>query len=135
MPNEKQVVGNAGLFYISYQLSKLGWNVSITSRNAKGVDIIIYSSSGRQKHTIQIKSLSKNDPAPFGTKLNTLEMADYIVVCSNISKEPEVFIAKTGEVRNKIHGGEKNGKKSYWLQPKEYKKFSKDLKIIGYAEG
>lgn len=39
----KQVVGNVGLYYVCYELSKRGWNVLPTSRNAKGVDIIIYN--------------------------------------------------------------------------------------------
>ena len=34
-----QVTGNAGLFFVSYRLSCLGWNVLLTSRNTRGVDI------------------------------------------------------------------------------------------------
>jgi hypothetical protein len=32
-----QVVGNVGLFYVCYRLSRLGWNVMPTARNARGV--------------------------------------------------------------------------------------------------
>jgi len=45
----KQVVGNAGLFYVSYELSKRGWNVLPTSRNTRGIDIIIFSQDGKEK--------------------------------------------------------------------------------------
>ncbi|PSN88098.1 hypothetical protein B9Q03_09635 [Candidatus Marsarchaeota G2 archaeon OSP_D] len=39
----KQITGNAGLFYVAYKLSTMGWNVLLTSRNAKGIDIVAYS--------------------------------------------------------------------------------------------
>ena len=86
-----QIVGNAGLYYIGYELSKRGWNVLITSRNARGVDIIIYDKQGREKHTIQVKSLSKKNSVPFGTKLNTL-IAEYLFIATDILDEPNVFI-------------------------------------------
>jgi hypothetical protein len=38
-----QLVGNMGLYYICYELSKRGWNTLPTSRNARGIDIVIYS--------------------------------------------------------------------------------------------
>ena len=37
-----QVVGNGGLYFAAYRLSKMGWNVMPTSRNARGVDILAY---------------------------------------------------------------------------------------------
>ena len=64
-----QITGNIGLYYICYQLSKLGWNVLPTSRNARGVDIIIYSQDGKRKHTVQVKTLSKQAPLPLGNNL------------------------------------------------------------------
>ncbi len=36
-----QIVGNIGLFFICYELCKRGWNAMPTSRNAKGVDMIL----------------------------------------------------------------------------------------------
>jgi len=38
-----QITGNIGLYYTCYRLSRLGWNVMPTSRNARGIDIIAYS--------------------------------------------------------------------------------------------
>jgi hypothetical protein len=37
-----QVVGNIGMYYAAYRLSQQGWNVMPTSRNARGVDMLIY---------------------------------------------------------------------------------------------
>lgn len=36
----RQITGNVGLFHICYTLSRRGWNVLPTSRNAKGIDIL-----------------------------------------------------------------------------------------------
>ena len=37
---------------------------STTSRNARGIDIVIYSQDAVRKHTIQVKALSKRAPVP-----------------------------------------------------------------------
>jgi len=124
MPKPKQkpsnqLVGNVGLFYVCYELSKRGWNCLPTTRNAKGVDIVIYSSKGDKKYTIQVKSLSKQNPVPFGSKLEI--MADFVIICTEIfTEKPNLYILKPQEVKERIHKGEKNNKISYWLQPKSY---------------
>ncbi|MGE5661673.1 MAG: hypothetical protein ACM3X1_05445 [Ignavibacteriales bacterium] len=48
-----QLVGNVGLYYLCFELSKREWNVLPTSRNARGVDIVIYSQNASIKYTIQ----------------------------------------------------------------------------------
>lgn len=40
---DNQIVGNAGLYYVCYRLSLLGWNVMPTARNARGIDVVAYS--------------------------------------------------------------------------------------------
>lgn len=74
------MVGNIGLFYVCYRLSCRGWNVLPTSRNARGVDLIIYSQDAQTKHTIQVKTLSSQNAVPFGSTRDTL-FADFFVVC------------------------------------------------------
>ncbi len=131
LPN--QIVGNAGLHYVCYELSKRGWNVLPTSRNTKGVDIVIFSGKAKRIHTIQVKSLSKKDPVPLGANLENL-LAEYIVICRGILDEKsEIFITRTDELKNNhlIDERIKNNKKSYWLQPKNYEKFRDNWDIIG----
>jgi hypothetical protein len=65
---DNQIVGNMGLYHVCYELSRLGWNVLPTSRNTRGVDIVIYSQDSKRKHTIQVKTLSKRNPVPLGSK-------------------------------------------------------------------
>jgi hypothetical protein len=129
----RQVIGNTGLYYVCYELSKRGWNVLPTSRNARGVDIVIYSQKARRKLTIQVKSLRKRNPAPLGDNPENL-FADYLIICRNVLEErPEVFIMRMEDVKKGeiIHEGIKNGKKSYWIQPKSYEKFRDRWNIIG----
>lgn len=119
-----QVVGNAGLYYVCYELCKRGWNVLPTSRNARGVDVVIYNQDASKTHTIQVKALSKRSPVPLGTNLGHL-ISEYFLICRKVmSEKPEVFVVKTSEIRNKIHRGVKDGKVSYWLQPKNYEAFN-----------
>ena len=49
-----QITGNLGLYYCCYKLSLLGWNVMPTARNARGVDIIAYSSDASRFQGIQV---------------------------------------------------------------------------------
>ena len=78
-----QLVGNIGLYYVCYELSRRGWNAMPTSRNARGVDVVIYNQAGTESHTIQVKSLSKRNPAPFGGSLKSL-IAEYIFIVNNV---------------------------------------------------
>ena len=115
-----QTVGNIGLYYVSYRLSRLGWNVMPTTRNARGIDLLIYSQNGKRKMSIQVKTLSKANPVPCGSHLNSF-FADYVVICRNVSLEnPECFVLTSEEVKRLAHRGEKEGRVSYWLQPKQY---------------
>ena len=55
-----QTVGNVGLYYVCYKLSRMGWNVMPTARNARGIDILAYSTDAKRTRTIQVKSLSRS---------------------------------------------------------------------------
>jgi hypothetical protein len=119
IPNQ-QTVGNIGLFYVCYRLSRLGWNVMPTARNAKGIDILIYSQDASRKRTIQVKTLSKGSPVLLSNKLDNL-FADFVVICRHVIREtPECFVLTPEEVRRLAHRGEKDGKISFWLQPRDY---------------
>lgn len=91
-----------------------------TARNARGVDVLIYSQDASRTYTIQVKSLSQRAPVPLGTSLEKL-FGDYFVICRNIAKEiPDCFVLTPKEVTALAHRGEKDGKISFWLQPREY---------------
>lgn len=131
IPNKKdnQLVGNIGLYYICYELSRRGWNVLPTSRNARGIDLVIYSRDAKRKHTIQVKTLRKRNPVPFGNKPSL--MADYLVICRVSGEKPETFVTTIDNIRNRIVKKTKNEKSSYWLIPKNYEEFKDNWSIIG----
>ena len=125
-----QLVGNAGLYYVCYELSKRGWNAMPTSRNARGVDVVIYNQKGSNSHTIQVKTLSKRSPAPFGSNLDGL-IAEYVFIVNNVFSEPNLYIVDTSTAKSLIHEGLKDGRKSYWFQPNDYEQFKDNWAIIG----
>jgi hypothetical protein len=124
MKNSKdnQLTGNVGMYFVCYKLSAMNWNSMPTSRNAKGIDILIYNKNASRKLSIQVKSLSSKNPVPLGNKLDHL-FADFIIICINVfSEKPECFIMTPSEIKKYVHRGIKNGKVSYWLQPPKYDK-------------
>ena len=125
--DNKQAVGNAGLFYVSYTLSKRGWNVLITSRNSEGPDMIIYSNSGKESHTIQIKSSGLlNHTVNVGLKPEKFLISEFAILCSNIkTTSPIMHIAKTSDfILHPSKGG-------YYIKPKEIIQFKNNFKILG----
>ena len=114
-----QVVGNVGLYYVCFHLSRRGWNVMPTARNARGIDVVAYDATGEQFVGVQVKALSKRAPVPLGKDLEKV-MGDYWVVVNDLLREPKPYVLLPSEVRDLAHRGEKEGRISYWLQPKDY---------------
>ncbi len=130
MPNDTSkkpvaITGNIGLYYVSYQLSRRGWNVMPTARNAKGIDIVAYKGAGEGFIGIQVKTLSKRNPVPLPKSIEELP-GDYWIIVTNVAADsdpptaPDVFVMLPSEVKEKAHKGRRDDKISYWLQPKSY---------------
>jgi len=119
MKPSPQTTGNAGLYYVCYRLSCMGWNVMPTARNARGIDIVAYNRDGSRFIGIQVKALSKRDPVPLGASMDKI-MGDFWVIVNNVAKEPSAFVMLPAEVKERAHRGEKAGQVSYWLQPASY---------------
>jgi len=119
MKLETQVTGNIGMYYVCYMLSRMGWNVMPTARNARGIDIIAYNKTGTEFIGVQVKTLSKRNPVPLGTSLEKI-MGDYWLIINNVSAEPVSFVLRPEEVKSLAHRGEKDGRVSFWLQPSAY---------------
>ena len=116
-----QITGNVGLYYCCYQLSRRGWNVMPTARNAKGVDIIAYSADASQFVGVQVKALSKRSAVPLGTSLEKF-MGHYWIIINKLASIPEVFILLPSEVKAGAHLAGKDDKAAYWLEAKQYEK-------------
>ena len=117
---ESQIVGNIGLYYVSYKLSKLGWNVMPTARNARGIDLVAYDIDGHNYKGIQVKSLSKRNAVPLSTNLNKVTGDYWVIVNKVVNEEPEAFVMLPSEVKDLARRTEKSGKVAYWLEPQKY---------------
>jgi hypothetical protein len=133
---ETHITGTVGLYYTCYKLSRMGWNVMPTSRNARGIYIIAYS-TGSPQHVVmvQVKALSKRNSVPVGTRLDKI-MGDFWVIVIDVLQEPCAFVMKPSEVKDMVHRGEKDGKVSYWLNPSVYDKddFREKWDRIGHGD-
>lgn len=130
-----QITGNVGLYYASYRLSLMGWNVMPTARNARGVDIIAYNADASQFKGIQVKALSKRNPVPLGQSLDKC-LGDYWIIVTKIASEnPSSFILLPSQVKELAHRGEKDGRISFWLQPTSYDRpeFRENWDLIGHG--
>ncbi len=79
-----------------------------------------FSLDGHAKYLLQVKSLSKRNPVPLGNDRDKF-MGDYwIIVTGATCDKPTCYILTPAQVGRMAHRGEKNGKVSYWLQPKQY---------------
>lgn len=132
MKAESQITGNVGLFWACFHLSRRGWNVMPTSRNARGIDIIAYNSDCSRKIGIQVKTLSRKNPVPLGQSLDKV-MGDFWIIVNKVVSEPQAYILTPEQVRELAHRGEKDGRVSYWLQPADYcvERFHERWDIIG----
>lgn len=116
-----QLTGNAGLYHVARELSRLGWHAIPTVRNARGSDLYAVSSDESVVLTIQSKALSKRAPVPLGTNLDVLQSNWWIITVEANSATPICYIMKLEEVKAGAHRGENDaGKVSFWLQPKAY---------------
>jgi hypothetical protein len=95
----------------------MGWNVMPTARNAKGIDVLIYSQDAKRTHGVQVKALSKKVPVLLGAHTDGL-IGDLFVVCCNVSSQtPECFALTPSEVRALAHVGVKNDKRVVGSSP------------------
>ena len=67
-----QLTGNAGLYHVARELSRRGWHVMPTVRNARGADLYAASDDELRVLPIQSKALSKRAPVPLGGSLDRL---------------------------------------------------------------
>jgi hypothetical protein len=97
------ITGNTGMYFVAYQLSRRGWNVMPTSRNARGIDLLAYDANARNFLGLQIKTLSRGRNAvPLG--LHPQFLGDWWIVVTNVGniaevENPECFVLTPGEVK------------------------------------
>jgi hypothetical protein len=116
-----QLTGNAGLYHVARELSRRGWHVMPTVRNARGADLYAASDDESRVLPIQSKALSKRNPVPLGASLDNLRSFWWVVTINANTASPTCYILTIDEVKAAAHRGvSPSGVVSYWLQPKSY---------------
>ena len=113
-------VGNVGLFYVCYRLSRLGWNVAPTTANGRNIDLLVCSQDAAHACSVQVKSMSRIGPVPLGLKLNDVH-GNFVVICRRLARNvPECFVLTPEDVERLAETVERNGKTTYWLNSEKY---------------
>jgi hypothetical protein len=116
-----QLTGNVGLYHVARELSRRGWHVMPTVRNARGADLYAASSDEETVLAIQSKALSKRSPVPLGKSLDNLCSKWWIITINASDDVPKCYVMTLDEVKLSAHRGVNAvGTVSYWLQPKSY---------------
>lgn len=89
----KQCVGNAALFAVACRLSLMGWNVLITSRNARGPDLYFMDRQGKAQ-AVQVKGIQngrKSNVNGFRTDGAEESGCKWWIIVRNVGREDEEF--------------------------------------------
>jgi hypothetical protein len=115
-----QITGNAGLYYVARELSRKGWRVMPTVRNARGADLYAASEAERVL-AIQSKALSKRTTVPLGSSRDKLCSPWWVITILANTPSPKCFVLTLDEVRdNALKVANPAGVVSLWLLPKFY---------------
>ncbi|WP_316859102.1 hypothetical protein [uncultured Cohaesibacter sp.] len=121
-----QATGNAAMHYVGWQLSRRGWNVMPTARNAKGSDLFCSNDDESIIFGVQSKGLSKRAPVGLGSNLDNLRSEWWILTINAKQNQPVCYILRLDEVKELCHISDpaksKSGVISHWLQPTAYDK-------------
>jgi hypothetical protein len=114
-----QLTGNAGMYHVARELSRRGWHVMPTVRNARGADLYAASADEKDVLPIQSKALSKKMSVPLGASLENLRSPWWIITVNANSPTPTCYVLTLEEVKAAAYEG-KTGAASYWLEAKSY---------------
>ncbi len=118
---DSAMTGNAGLNYASWQLSRRGWHVMPTIRNARGSDLIVTDADETTFFGVQSKALKNRAPVPLGKDTSELRSEWWIITTHANSDQPVCFILRNEEVRA-LASTDKNGAGGRWLEVRDYDK-------------
>lgn len=140
MANDRQITGNIGLFHVARELSRVGWNVMPTARNAKGADLFAVSEDESLIHGIQVKA---HGGRPLDTALGRhpekLVTPWWVIV--NCARDSSIacYVLALSEVRDRMtrDPGTRSGKpeveRQFWLD-RRYYTMGSDLELVEYRD-
>ena len=127
MSNSRQLVGNIGLYHVARELSRAGWNVMPTVRNARGADLYASSEDERQIHPVQVKAHSaKPQDTSLGLHPERLVTPWWVIVVDARADRPVCYLLSLEEIRSLMardpgsRSGKAENERQYWLHRKFY---------------
>jgi hypothetical protein len=115
------MTGNAGLNYAAWQLSRRGWHVMPTIRNARGSDLIVTNGDESVFFGVQSKGLSTRKAVPLGLSIDDLR-SDYWVITVNANADAPICYVLSREDVRRSASRDKGGKQAFWLEARDYEK-------------
>lgn len=119
--------GIAAEYYVAGELSRLGFNVSITMGNTKSIDLLI--EKNEKLVSIQVKGIQRTKSVCWNlNKTKVLPNIIYVLVnlhVDNISEKPEFFVLKAKEALDLFTDSNKEKEKRAYLDYKKIKKMEK----------
>lgn len=127
MANDRQLTGNIGVYHVARELSRHGWNVMLTVRNARGADLYAASTSERLVCPIQVKAHSeKPQDVNLGLYPERLVTPWWVFVGFATSTEPACYVVSLAEIRDRMlrDPGTRSCKaehdRTYWFDRRYY---------------
>lgn len=120
MASKGQLTGMAGVYYAAAELSKMGFIVTPTSRNAQGIDLLVANHDGTRVCSAQVKTNAKTFGFwLLGEKNTTLKSKTLFYILVNMRKNGiEYYIVPSKAVADNIRItksiSKKTGKESIW---------------------
>ena len=114
-----QITGNAGLNYTAWQLSRRGWHVMPTIRNARGSDLYVVNQDETIFFGVQSKALSKRAAIGLGKSLEDLRSDWWIITLNANSDAPLCYVLSLNDVRG-LANRDKGGEQKYWLEYRDW---------------
>jgi len=120
MASKGQLTGMAGVYYAAAELSKMGFIVTPTARNAQGIDLLIANHNGPRVYSAQVKTNAKTFGFWLLSEKNTsLQSKTLFYIFINLRKTGvEYYVVPSKLVVSKIlvskSKSKKTGKESTW---------------------
>ena len=119
MTKSNHVTGNIALYYVCWNLSKLGWKVIPTKRHLTGPNIVeCWKGTDRnQGITVQVRSSKTNSAASIEPDRDNIKGDFWIIITFLNSDKQQTYILSRDEVKARA-SQDGNGKD--WLEPEDY---------------
>jgi hypothetical protein len=127
-PYRDQMTGNAGLHYAAWQLSRTGWHVMLTVRNARGSDMVVANEDETVHFGVQSKASRSRNPIRVRKGTKKLQSEWWILTIEAIEDRPVCFVLSKQDVE-RLAVGDRDGQ--WWINPAKCDEFREAWHRIG----